>query len=348
MKAAVLREIGAPLVVTEVPDPIIGPDDVLVETRACGICGTDVHIQDGWGYTPELPFVMGHEPSGIVRLIGANVTQCAVGDRVVPNIFFSCGNCFYCRTNRETQCLNLDGILGVLKHHGGYGQYFRVPARQVYRLPAEVSFAEGAIVADAVVTAIHAVERGRVATGETVVVIGIGGCGGAVVQACKWRGARVVAVDTVPTKQAHGRELGADEALVAGSGDLARAIRDMTDGAGAQCVVDTVGNAATLQAAVDSLGRGGRVVILGYTQERYPLDPRQVAVNELEILGTRSGGRQCTVDALRMVADPRWRPLVSQTFPIAGVNDALAFVREGRALGRVVLTFAEEVSSTLA
>lgn len=340
MKAAVLRQIGAPLTFEEVPDPAIGPDDVLVRTMACGICGTDIHIQDGWGYTPALPFVMGHEPSGMVARVGVNVTRFKVGDRVVPNIFFACNNCFYCRTNRETQCVDLDGILGVLKHRGGYAEYFRIPSQQLFHLPDAIPFTEGAVIADAVVTAVHAVQTGRVAAGETVVIIGIGGCGGAAVQVCHMLGARVIAVDNVASKQQWAAELGADAVVLAGDVDVPRAVRDATAGMGAQCVIDAVGNAATIQAGVDALARGGRLIMLGYTQDRYALDPRQVAVNELEILGTRSGGRQCTADAIRMVADPHWKPIVSDVLPIDRVNDALDVVRSAQALGRVVLTFA--------
>ena len=339
MIAAVLPRVGAALVLDEVPDPRLGPEDVLVRTQACGICGTDIHIQDGWGYTPALPFVLGHEPSGIVAEVGANVSRFRTGARVVPNIFFTCGDCFYCRTNRETQCLNLDGILGVLKHWGGYGAYFSIPARQLFHLPDAIPFTEGAIIADAVVTAVHAAQIGRVVAGETVAIIGIGGCGAAAVQICKMLGARVIAVDHLPAKVRHARALGADEALHALEVDVPTAIKELTQGLGAQCVIDAVGNAVTLQAGVEALARGGRLVVLGYTQVRYALDPRQIAVKELEILGTRSGGRQCTVDALRLVADPRWVSIVSDLLPIERVNDALDLVRSGGALGRVVLTF---------
>lgn len=339
MKAAVLHELHGPLTVEEVAEPTIGPDDVLVSTQACGICGTDLHIQDGWGYTPALPFVMGHEASGVVAQTGANVTRFTVGDRVVPNIFFTCGICFYCRTNRETQCINLDGILGVLTHWGGYGEYFRIPARQLFHLPEDVSFEDGAVIADAVVTAVHAVQMGRVMAGETVVVIGIGGCGGAAVQICVRRGARVIAVDRVAAKMYRAVELGADLVIQADEEDVPRAVRELTAGFGAHCVIDAVGSAETVQQGIDALASGGRLVLLGYTQECYSLDPRQVAVNELEILGTRSGGRQCTVDAIQAVSQPHWRSIVSDVFPISRVNDALALMRSGQALGRIVLTY---------
>ncbi len=339
MKAAVLQAVGQPLVLAEVPRPTLGPDEVLVQTRACGICGTDLHMHAGWGYQPALPFVMGHEPSGVVAEVGANVSRLAVGDRVVPNIFYACGDCFYCRTDRETQCAQLGGILGVLTHWGGYGEFFRIPARQLFPLPASISFAEGAVIADAVVTAVHAVQRGRVAPGETVAVLGVGGCGSAALQIAQLYGATAIGVDQSERKRAHALALGAAAAVNSQAVDPVAAVRAWAGGAGVQCVIDTVGSAASVPQSLAILARGGRLVILGYTQDRPAFDPRQVAVNELEIIGTRSGGRQCTAEAIRLVADPRWRPIVSDTFPIAAVNAALDHLRSGAALGRIVLTF---------
>jgi propanol-preferring alcohol dehydrogenase len=338
MKAAILHQIGQPLRIEDVSVPPIGPEDVLVHTRACGICGTDLHIRDGWGYTPDLPFIMGHEPAGIVAEAGSNVSGFKSGDHVVPNIFFACGNCFYCRTNRETQCTNLGGILGVLKHPGGYGEYFRIPARQLFHLPAHVSFTEGSIIADAVVTSLHAVKRGRIRHGETVMIISLGGCAAAAIQICKAYGARVICVVRSLEKRERAVELGADEALNSREIDIPAAVKDLTDGLGVQCVIDSVGNEETLKEGVDSLCHGGRLVILGYTQERYPLDPRQIAVHEIEVIGTRSGGRQDTVESIQFVADRRWKPIVTDLFPIDRVEEAHQLMREAKALGRIVLT----------
>lgn len=338
MKAAVLNAVGEPLRLEEVSEPRIGSDDVLVQAEACGICATDLHICDGWGYTPDLPFILGHEPAGVVAEIGADVTRFRSGDHVVPNIFFNCGYCFYCRTNRETQCLELDGILGVLKHPGAYGRYFRVPERQLFHLPPQVPFTEAAVIADAVVTAVHAAHRGRVAPGETVVVISVGGCGSAAIQVCKAYGARVISVVRSAHEEERARTLGADETLNSRAVDIQAAVRELTAGLGAHCVIDAVGSEETLQHSASSLCRGGRLVVLGYTQERYPLDPRQVAVHELEIIGTRSGGRQDTVEAIRLVASDRWHPIVAVVLPLEAVNEAHQMMREGRVFGRIVLT----------
>lgn len=339
MKAAVLHKIGESLRIDDVPSPKVGQDEVMIQTKACGICGTDLHIRDGWGYTPDLPFIMGHEPAGVVVEVGKNVARFEPGDRAVPNIFFTCGYCFYCRTNRETQCLSLDGILGVLKHPGGYGHYFKVRERQLFHLPKEIPFSEGAVIADAVVTAVHAVRRGRVSPGETVMVISVGGCSAAAIQVCKAYGAKVIRVVRSPEKQKRARQLGADVALNSKETHIPTAAKELTGGLGVHCVVDGVGSKDTLMEGYESLCHGGRLVILGYTQDRYALDPRKTAVQELEILGTRSGGRQDTVESIRLVSSDAWVPIVTDFFLIEQVEEAHEMMRQGKNLGRIVLTF---------
>jgi len=341
MKAAVLHKIGEALRMDNVPVPKAGPDEVIIRTKACGICGTDLHIRDGWGYTPELPFIMGHEPAGVVVEVGERVTRFKPGDRVVPNIFFTCGHCFYCRTNRETQCVNLEGILGVLKYPGGYGEFFKVRERQLFHLPEKISFSEGAVIADAVVTAVHAVRRGRVSPAETVMVISVGGCSAAAIQACKAYGAKVISVVRSEEKQERALRLGADVALNSRRTQISAAIKDLTDGLGVQCVIDGVGDGDTMMTGMESLCNGGRLVILGYTQDRYALDPRKTAVQELEIIGTRSGGRDDTVESIRLVGSDTWVPVVTDFFGIEQVEEAHALMRQGKNLGRIVLTFGD-------
>lgn len=337
MRAAVLHAIGQPLRIQDVPIPSIGPEDVLVRSMACGICGTDLHIRDGWGYTPALPFIMGHEVAGIVAKTGEKVTRFTVGDRVVPNNFFTCGSCFYCRTNRETQCVQLDGILGVLKHAGGYAEYFAIPARQLFPLPDTIPFTEGGVIADAVVTAVHAVRRGRVAPGETVVIISIGGCSAAAIQVCKAYGARVISVVRSRRKAQRAHDLGADATIDSRDGDAKIALKELAERFNVACVIDGVGTAETLGLGMQTLTNGGRLVVLGYSQERYPIDPRQVAVRELEVIGTRSGGREDTVEAIRLVGSPGWKPIVTDTYPLEEVESAHATMRAATALGRIAL-----------
>jgi propanol-preferring alcohol dehydrogenase len=181
MKAACLEAVGKPLRISEAPVPALGPRDVLVQTHTCGICRTDVHIQDGLAYVPNLPHIPGHEPAGIVREVGAEVDDIRVGDRVAPHLFLSCGKCVYCRTGRDAQCSNVGGIIGVTTP-GGFAEYFKAPARNLLTLPEEVPFDIGGLTSCAVITAVHAYRRARVEVGDAVVIIGAGGIGHILIQ----------------------------------------------------------------------------------------------------------------------------------------------------------------------
>ena len=337
MKASVLHRCGEPLIYEEVTIPTIGADEVLVKNKACGICGTDLHIVDGWGYVPELPFIQGHEPAGIVEAVGERVTRFKPGDRVVTNNFFTCGNCVYCRTNRETQCIALDGILGVLKHNGGFAQYFKIPSKQLFTLPDNITFHEGSIISDAVVTCVHAAQQARLVPGEHVLIVSVGGLGGTLIQICKKYGAKTIVLVRSDIKKKRAEDLGADYVINTREKNAVEEISAIT-GIGVSCAFDCVGDVDTMSVCMDSLANGGRLVIVGYSQQRYPLDPRRVAVHELEIIGSRCGGRQCTSEAIEFVASPDWISMVTDVFPLKEANEALRHLREGKAMGRIVLT----------
>jgi len=342
MRAAILHKIGQPLVIGAMPTPEPGPGEVLVRTKACGICATDLHILAGWGYQPQLPFVMGHEPAGVVEAVGADVIGFAPGDRVVPNIFYTCGNCRYCRTNRETLCTSLGGILGVLDHHGAYAEFFKVPARQLFHLPDTISFTDGAVIADAVVCAMHALkQRARIYPGDWVLVIGVGGVGLSVLQAVRAAGAHVIATDISAVKVAQAGKMGATALLFADSQELADRVKAMTGGEGVDVVFDCHGAEQTIAQGVKALRKNGRLVIIGYTQESWPLAPQWMSRFELEIVGSRSGGRQDTADAIDLVAGSQWQSIVSDHFPLEQINDALDLLKSGQALGRIVITMDE-------
>src|SRR5260221_1180712 len=141
MKAALLRAFGQPLELDTLPVPQPGPGEVLVQTRVCGIDGTDLKLLNGFGYTPTLPFVMGHEIAGVISAVGEGVTGFQVGDRVIVYNFVICGQCPYCLTYREQLCTAMGGVMGVLNVHGGYPGYVRGPAPQLFPLPRQVDWA---------------------------------------------------------------------------------------------------------------------------------------------------------------------------------------------------------------
>jgi 2-desacetyl-2-hydroxyethyl bacteriochlorophyllide A dehydrogenase len=231
----------------------------------------------------------------------------------------------------------MTGILGARGKHGGYAEYLKIPARQLVSLPENIPWPDGAVCCDAGCTSLHAVDRARVQLGETVVVIGMGGVGSVVSQLAKAAGARVVAVVRSERRAQRARDRGADEVLNSREVDIPKAIQNLTDGLGADCVIDCVGNEETMTYGVDSLRHGGRLVIVGYTPERYPLNGKLLAQNELEIIGTRCGRMQDLINTVRLVAEGKVKSIVTDLYPLEEANEALAFLRAGKVLGRVVL-----------
>ena len=337
MKAAVLHEFGKPLVIEQVPTPEPGPEDLLIRVHACGIDGTDLKLLDGFGYHPQLPFIMGHEPAGVVEQVGETVTDFKVGDRVVTYNFFVCGRCRLCRSNREQLCPNMTGVLGVKGVPGGYAEYLQVPARQVLPVPEGLAYNDAAVLCDAGITAFHAVDRSRSGLGETVLIIGVGGVGSFAVQFARLCGAKVFAVEKSAEKCQRALELGADAAIHSAEQEVAAEARRLTGGWGMDCVIDIVGTESTIAAGIKSLANGGRLIIVGYTPEQHHLDGKYIAQNELEIIGTRCGRKRDQIAAAELVASGKIKSIVTDTYPLDQVNEALEQLRSGQVLGRCVL-----------
>ena len=335
MKAAVMHEVRKPLKIEKVPMPEIGPEEVLVETRACGICGTDLHIRAGFGYVPSLPHILGHEPAGVVAEIGNRVTNLRLGDRVVPNLFFTCGHCYYCRVGRHQQCTDLKGLLGVLSP-GAFAEYFKAPAENLFVLPETIHFDVGGLIADAVVTGVHAVKRANLQVGDAAVVIGCGGIGQILIQILREAGVRVGGVDRTEEKLRLARELGAHVTVLSEDPKGTTLLRDFSGPEGAQCVFDCVGTQSTTRQGVDCLMRGGRMIIIGEERDVPQVDTTEIAQKELEILGSRNGTRQDTLEAIRILEGGAVKPQVARRFALEEINEAFDFVRAG-ALGRVVV-----------
>ena len=337
MKAAVLESIGCPLVLKDIPIPEIAPDEVLIRTRTTGICGTDLHILDGHGYIPPLPHVLGHEPAGVVAAAGSNVRGWKVGDRVVPSLFFTCNDCYYCRVGRHQQCAHLKGILGVLSP-GAMAEYFKVPAENLFSLPESISFEAGGLIADAVVTAVRAAKRGNPGLGSTAVVLGAGGVGLCLIQVLVAAGVRVFAADIRKEKLEAAEAYGAAKAFLAGAG-LAAAFHKLAEREAIQCVFDCVGSAQTLKQACELVMNGGRVVVIGEHGDPLSATSTAIAQRELEIVGSRNGTRQDLVEAIRLVELGKIRPPIAACYPLEEVNDALDRLRGG-VTGRLVVQVA--------
>jgi len=338
MRAAVMRATGEPLRLEDAPIPRIGPGEALVETRTCGICGTDLHILAGHGYVPPLPHILGHEPAGVVAEVGDGVTNVRPGQRVAPHLFFNCGRCYFCRVGRQQQCADLGGILGVLCP-GAFAEYFKVPAENLLPLPDRVGFDVGGLVADAVLTSVHAVKRAQLALGETAVIIGAGGIGQVLTQILTDSGARVIATARTAEKLKIVAGMGAVMALPASIPETREAILQACPG-GARCAFDCVGTAQSMRDAAGYLMRGGRIVVIGEEPEFPRIDTIEIAQRELEIIGSRNGTRQDMVEAIGLLDSGIVKPHIAARFPLEQVNDALDATRQG-STGRVVVVVKE-------
>jgi alcohol dehydrogenase, propanol-preferring len=298
VKAVRFHGAGTRPALEDVPTPEPGPGEVRVKVRACGICGSDVHIVHG--ITPAAtPLTLGHEPSGLVDDPGDS--SFAAGARVSIAAGYGCGECSVCKADRENICPRLH-IPGITRD-GAQAEYVVVPARALIPLPDSVDFATGAIVTDAVATPFHAIRRSGVVAGDTAVVFGLGGLGLHAVTILKQVvGARVVGVDPLPAARERALTFGADEVLDAVS--PARAIRDLTDG-GADVTFEFVGAAAVTDQAVKSLRRGGTCTVVGVTPEPLALGLAQalLVAGELTLQGSFGCSRAELVELVGLVAD---------------------------------------------
>jgi propanol-preferring alcohol dehydrogenase len=339
MKAAVLHRVGQPLVIEDVPIPEIGPDQVLVETHTCGICRTDLHIQDGLAYVPSLPHIPGHEPAGAIALVGRDVTSIKPGQRVVPHLFVFESECPYTRSGRHAQATHLKGILGVTMP-GGFAEYFVAPARNVLVLPESVPSDIGGLTSCAVITAVHAFRQAALQVNETAVVLGTGGIGLLIVQLLRAAGVRTLAIDRQEASLELALQAGAEKAVTLDDTETPEFLERWAGGehGGVDCVFELVGKAETMKAAAGFVRRGGQVVVIGEEAEFPAIDTIAIAQKELRIIGSRNGGLQDARDALRFMEQQIIRPLIGARYPLDQINRGLDAVRNGAIQGRAVVT----------
>jgi L-iditol 2-dehydrogenase len=320
MKALLLKEYKV-LEMTEMPEPQIGPDDLLVRVKACGICGSDIHGYDGSTGRRIPPLVMGHEASGVVSKTGGNVTQFQAGQRVTFDSTIYCGKCFFCLRGEVNLCDNRQ-VLGVspgdYRRDGAFAEYIAVPQRIAYPIPDTLSFEHAAMI-EAVSVAVHAVGLTPVRLGDTAVVVGSGMIGLLVVQALRLAGCgRVIAVDLDERRLRLAAELGAEVSINAGQRDVPKAVRDCTSGRGADVAVEVVGNTQALQTALASLRKGGTLTLIGNLSPKVELPLQSVVTRQIRVLGScaSSGEYPVCIDLLARKAI-RVAPLISAVAPLA-------------------------------
>lgn len=288
MKALLLSEYKK-LDLTDIPQPEIGPEDILVQVQACGICGSDIHGWDGSSGRRVPPLVMGHEAAGTVAAVGRDVKGYTEGDRITFDSMVWCGNCRFCLSGQSNLCENrmvLGVSCGDYRRYGCFAEYVSVPARICCHLPDSLSFEHAALI-EAVSVAVHAANRTPVTLGDTAVVVGSGMIGLLVIQAIKQKGCtQVIATDLNASRLEVARKLGADATINVSEEDPVARVLELTNGKGADVALEVVGATPTVKSAIDCTRKGGAVTLVGNLAPTVELPLQSVVTREISVYGS--------------------------------------------------------------
>jgi len=333
MKAGILYD-DKDIRVGDAPDPEIGPDDVLIQSHFAGICGTDLHIYRGEFHNRvRYPAIQGHEFGGVVLETGANVRGIAVGDRVAIDPILSCHACPACLTGRINACRSLK-LLGV-DLDGGYAQYVAAPASHVFTLPESLPMHHAPMV-EMYGLGHHILQRGRVQPGETIVLLGAGKLGLSILDVLCHSSSPglTVAVDLQPFRLDTARTLGADHTVNITEADPVAAVMDLTDGVGADCVIEAVGHYHTVEGQAPPLAQaaqmvrnGGRIVTAGLGEQLTAVHFKTLVIKEAELIASRVTLGEFP-RAIRMMAKGLLHPdlLITHQMPMRDVTRAFEIV----------------------
>jgi NAD+-dependent secondary alcohol dehydrogenase Adh1 len=345
MRAALLTQYREDFTIGEVPDPTItSPNDVIVRVGAAGFCRTDIHMWDGQFDAAQkaagidLPFVCGHETAGWVAEVGDGVTHIAVGDAVLLHPLATCGYCKACRAGDDMHCSA--GIFPGLFAPGGFAELVKTNARAVVPLKGDLTPRDVAPLGDAGLTAYRAVRKALplAVPGTRTVVLGAGGLGHIGIQALRALSqTEIIVVDRNPEALEHARGWGADHVVVSKEDrSHVQEVRDLTEGVGAEVVIDYVGEGGAQRDGVELLGHNGVDFLVGYGGKLEVDILGEALFPEASYVGNICGNYNELVELVALAARGAVR-LTTTTFPLDGVNEALHALDEGRMIGRGVL-----------
>lgn len=360
MRAAVVREVNGPMRIEQLRDPVPKSGEVLVEVAACGVCHSDLHVQDGSIPFP-MPVVLGHEISGTIVALGDGVGDVAAGDRVAGAFIMPCGACATCRSGREELCepffehnrrhgtlhdgttrlFDADGAPVWMYSMGGLSELAVLPVRAVAPVPDGLPLPEAAIFGCALMTAYAAATHvAGLAPGEDVAVIGAGGVGGSIVQVARALGAgRIVAIDLADDKLALATGLGATDVVNAVHADPVAVVHELTGGRGVAVVFEAIGSPSTFRQATEMVADGGRCVIVGIAAPGVTgeIEITRLVRRKLQVLGSLGGRpRQDLAAVMELALDRRLQleAAIGARFPLEQATEAYALLAAGRITGR--------------
>ena len=341
MKAAVLREIGKPVTIEEVATPSPGAGEVLIRVEACGVCHSDLHLAQGdWDMLrpiTKVPLILGHEVAGTVAALGEGVTQLKVGDRVgVPWIFWTCGECEFCREGRETLCVK-QKITGCTVD-GGFAEYLVAPATHAARLPASLSAVEAAPLLCAGLTVYKAMKASGILAPQKapqrIAVFGVGGLGHLAIQIARAFDIQVCAIDVTDEKLEFAKSLGAEWTVNGATEQVHKRLRAI---GGAHVALVTSASPAVYETALRCLRRGGTMAVVGMANEPFRASAVSLISGETRIIASAVGTREDLRELFELVEKFPIRCRV-ETRPLEAISETFDQLKRGAVTGRIVLT----------
>jgi threonine dehydrogenase-like Zn-dependent dehydrogenase len=335
MKATVLRAPGE-AAVDQVPEPeSAGDNNILLQVRKIGLCGSDLNSYRGRNPLVTYPRILGHEIAATVAALNPHHPEWQPGTAVTVSPYTSCGRCASCRRGRPNAC-QFNQTLGV-QRDGALAEFIAVPADRLYR--ADLSLKELCLV-EPLTVGFHAASRGRVTPTDTVAVIGCGGVGLGAVAGAAFRGATVIGVDVEDAKLATARKAGAAHTINTSLENLHTRLAEITGGNGPDVLIEAIGLPQTFRAAVEEVAFTGRVVYIGYAKQEVSYETRLFVQKELDILGSRNAQPDDFRDVIRMLEARRF-PVDDAITHTVGMDEApeilAAWDRDPAHFGKIMI-----------
>lgn len=327
MRAAVLVAQKQPLSIQEVATPKIGNNQVLVKVKVCGICHTDISLMTDYPLRKLPPLILGHEIAGDIEQAPEG-SIFKKGDRVLVRWTVTCRECDYCRDGRENLCEKIKAI--GIDLDGGFAEFVLVPLDNILRIPENLSYETGALAAEAVGTPYKAVKKAQIQSGTTVAIFGAGGLGiPATNILSELRGAKVIAVDILEDKLEFAKSYGADFVVNGSTVDPIEKIKELTGGKGVDVAFEFVGRKESMENAVRSVRKGGKVMIVGATATPFSVNPFRVFREEVEISGSYGSAKKDVSELLDLFSRGRLKTdgLISGRCKLDEINEQVEKIR---------------------
>lgn len=341
MKAVCLESIEKLTVIQTEKPTLTGPGQVIIEVKHVGICGSEIHAFKGTHPYRKPPAILGHEMLGYVTKISEGVDRVSIGDRVTVDPQWVCGECEWCKTGDHNLCSN-KLVLGTPQWPGALGEFILCPQEVVYRIPTTWTDDQG-IVIEPLAVGVHAVKRAHLQKGESVLILGAGSIGQVTTAMAHVRGANPIIVadiqqhclDTAP-------KLGATHGILVGKEDIAASVSEITRGKGADVVFITHGSGDLFDAALKTVRKQGRIVVIALFKKPILIDPYQIIKKDIDVVGSIMSTDEDVREAIDVIASGTVNPahIVTHHLPIdeAQRGFELADTKDDGAI-KVVLDF---------